>query len=64
MKQPRRGSQPEEGREEVFSASGIPIKSLYKASDLAEFDHDRDLGLPGAQPFTRGVYQKMYRRRL
>jgi methylmalonyl-CoA mutase N-terminal domain/subunit len=64
VRQAQKGSQPEEGREEVFSASGIPIKTLYTASDLAAFDHDTDLGLPGAQPFTRGVYQEMYRRRL
>jgi methylmalonyl-CoA mutase N-terminal domain/subunit len=39
---------------------------LYTPSDLADrgFDYDRDLGLPGQYPFTRGIYPGMYRDRL
>ncbi len=39
---------------------------LYDASTLAAlgFDPDRDLGLPGEPPFTRGVQPNMYRGRL
>ena len=34
------------------------------ADDLEAFDPDRDLGLPGTFPFTRGIQPTMYRGRL
>ena len=37
---------------------------LYTPSDLKDFDPERDLGLPGQYPFTRGPYENMYRGRL
>jgi len=44
--------------------SQIEVKAVYRASDLTGFDPERDLGEPGAYPFTRGVYPNMYRGRL
>ena len=46
--------------------SGIPIAPLYSPETLAAggFDPARDLGEPGAFPFTRGAYPTMYRGRL
>jgi methylmalonyl-CoA mutase N-terminal domain/subunit len=44
--------------------SGIEIKPLYTDADLAEWDAEEELGLPGGAPFTRGVYPSMYRGRL
>jgi len=44
--------------------SGEPLKPLFTPEDLAGFDHDRDIGLPGEYPFVRGVYPTMYRGRL
>ena len=44
--------------------SGIPIKAVYTRDDLAGWDPDRELGLPGRFPYTRGVHAEMYRRRL
>jgi methylmalonyl-CoA mutase, N-terminal domain len=44
--------------------AGIEIRPLYGPSDLEGFDPQRDLGLPGEAPFTRGVYPTMYRGRL
>ncbi len=44
--------------------SGIPIKPLYSAADLADWDAAEQLGLPGQPPYTRGVYESMYRGRL
>jgi methylmalonyl-CoA mutase N-terminal domain/subunit len=44
--------------------SGIEIRPLYTAGDLAGWDPDTQLGLPGEAPFTRGVYPSMYRGRL
>ncbi len=49
---------------ELFSTmSGIENDPLYTAADV-DLDYDRDLGYPGAYPFTRGVYPSMYRGRL
>ncbi|HVL99515.1 MAG TPA: methylmalonyl-CoA mutase family protein [Egibacteraceae bacterium] len=45
------------------TASGIPAKAVYRPDD-APLDYDRDLGDPGAYPFTRGVHASMYRGRL
>jgi methylmalonyl-CoA mutase N-terminal domain/subunit len=44
--------------------SGMEIERLYGPESLAEFDPQRDLGVPGAFPYTRGVYPTMYRGRL
>jgi methylmalonyl-CoA mutase N-terminal domain/subunit len=43
--------------------SGLPVEPLY-SPDNVEIDYERDLGSPGAYPFTRGVYPSMYRGRL
>src|SRR5918996_1475212 len=52
-------------REALFETiSGHPIDPLYTAESIDELDPDRDLGYPGAYPFTRGVYPSMYRGRL
>lgn len=49
---------------ELFSTiSGIENDPLY-TPDNVELDYERDLGFPGAYPFTRGVYPSMYRGRL
>jgi len=43
--------------------SGIEVEPLYSSADV-EVDYDRDLGTPGSYPYTRGVYESMYRGRL
>ena len=43
--------------------SGLPVREVYRAGEVG-LDPDRDLGEPGAFPFTRGVYPNMYRGRL
>jgi len=45
------------------SPSGLPIAPVYRPDD-ARLDYARDLGDPGAFPFTRGVQPTMYRGRL
>src|SRR5437764_3129268 len=45
------------------SPSGLPIEPVYRPDD-ADLDYARDLGDPGAFPFTRGVQPTMYRGRL
>src|SRR6188472_4549685 len=42
--------------------SGIEIRPLY--DEVEGLDTERDLGVPGRPPFTRGVYPSMYRGRL
>src|SRR5213596_690822 len=44
--------------------SGIEIRPIYGPADAGAFDPERDLGEPGAPPFTRGIYPTMYRGRL
>lgn len=44
--------------------SNIEIKEFYTPDDLNNFDYWRDLGKPGEYPFTRGVYETMYRGRV
>jgi methylmalonyl-CoA mutase N-terminal domain/subunit len=46
------------------TSSGIEIQSVYRSSDLTDFQEERDLGPPGEYPFTRGVHPTMYRGRL
>ena len=51
-------------RKKVFySDSGIELKDVYAADDLARdnFDPGKDLGHPGEFPYTRGIYPSMYR---
>ena len=46
------------------TTSGHPIRRLYSEADLAGWDPERDLGLPGVPPYTRGIHPTMYRTRL
>jgi methylmalonyl-CoA mutase N-terminal domain/subunit len=43
--------------------SGVEVEPLYTA-ERAPVDYEQDLGSPGEFPFTRGVYESMYRGRL
>ncbi len=52
-----------ERKERFVTSSGIELKNHYTPQDVA-LDYDRDLGNPGQYPFTRGVYETMYRGRL
>ena len=44
--------------------SGAPVERLYTPADVADLDYERDLGLPGRYPFTRGVHPTGYRGKL
>ncbi|MDY7037297.1 MAG: acyl-CoA mutase large subunit family protein [Thermodesulfobacteriota bacterium] len=46
------------------TASGIPLKNVYMAEDIERIGLEEECGLPGEYPFTRGIYQNMYRGRL
>src|ERR1700730_15470411 len=49
---------------EFTTISGHPIERLYTQADLSEWDAERDLGVPGEPPYTRGIHPSMYRARL
>ncbi len=61
---PARREPPREATADSKTLSGTPLKLLYTPVDIASLDYDRDLGLPGEFPFTRGPYPTMYRSRL
>lgn len=49
--------------EVTTTPAGIPIEEVYTPEHIKDLDYDRDLGLPGKFPMTRGVYPNMYRGR-
>jgi methylmalonyl-CoA mutase, N-terminal domain len=59
MATPRRAPEPPP-EPERSTISGIPYEPLYSPANVA-VDYDRDLGDPGRFPYTRGVYETMYR---
>jgi len=52
-----------ERKKEFTTVSGLPVKRAYWPWDLEGWDPEKDLGLPGSYPFTRGVQPTMYRGR-
>ncbi len=52
----------EKGKASINPETGI--KDCYTPKDIEGFDYTSELGIPGEYPFTRGIYPKMYRRRL
>ena len=62
---PRPALESQRERAERFTTlSGIEVARLYGPRDVAGLDQERDLGLPGSYPFTRGIHPTMYRGRL
>jgi methylmalonyl-CoA mutase, N-terminal domain len=57
------GAAPERQGELFSTISGIENEPLHTAR-AGPVDYERDLGYPGAYPFTRGIYPSMYRGRL
>ncbi len=55
---------PETGDTTRHTDSGIEVRNLYTAADLAGWNPASELGEPGGYPFTRGVQPDMYRGRL
>src|SRR6056297_2403745 len=42
---------------------GQTVDPLYTPDDVSDLDYGEDLGFPGEDPYTRGVYPTMYRGR-
>ena len=53
-----------ERKPEFSTFGGRAVDPLYTGDDLAGREPDKDLGYPGAAPYTRGVQPTMYRGRL
>ncbi len=53
-----------ERMKKFMTTSSVPVKRLYTPLDIGEMDYERDLGMPGEFPYTRGVHSTMYRGRL
>jgi methylmalonyl-CoA mutase N-terminal domain/subunit len=53
-------------RKEQFTTDteGTEVNRLYTPADVADLDYTDDLGFPGREPYTRGVYSTGYRGRL
>jgi methylmalonyl-CoA mutase N-terminal domain/subunit len=53
-------------RKEPFTTDtgGQEVDPLYTPDDIAETEYDEDIGFPGEEPYTRGVYSTMHRGRL
>ncbi|MCE5197148.1 MAG: methylmalonyl-CoA mutase family protein [Negativicutes bacterium] len=45
------------------NTSGFEVKRAYTPLDVQELDYNRDLGMPGEYPYTRGVQPTLYRGR-
>ena len=53
-----------ERQPEFITASSEPVERVYTPEDVADLDYERDLGMPGEYPFTRGIHATMYRGRV
>ena len=47
-----------------MTASGRPVRRVYEPAGIPDVDYERDLGSPGAYPFTRGIHPTGYRGKL
>jgi methylmalonyl-CoA mutase N-terminal domain/subunit len=48
-------------RDNLMTTSSVPVNRIYTPQDNESLDYSRDIGLPGAYPYTRGVQPTMYR---
>ena len=53
-----------ERQDKFITTSSEEIERLYTPASIPDFDYERDLGLPGEYPFTRGVHPTMHRGKL
>jgi methylmalonyl-CoA mutase N-terminal domain/subunit len=53
-------------RKEEFTTDtgGQEVDRLYTPNDVSDLDYREDVGFPGEEPYTRGVYPTMHRGRL
>jgi methylmalonyl-CoA mutase N-terminal domain/subunit len=54
---------PPSSEKTVETTSGIPVEPFYRPEDTTALAYPKDIGDPGAFPYTRGIYRNMYRER-
>ncbi len=47
-----------------MSVAGREVRRIYDPTDVSALDYERDLGVPGEPPFTRGIHATGYRGKL
>ncbi|MBX0294662.1 methylmalonyl-CoA mutase family protein [Haloarcula nitratireducens] len=52
-----------ERRDRFATVSNLEVDRLYTPLDVSDIDYEDDVGFPGEEPYTRGVYPTMYRGR-
>ncbi|EMA18738.1 methylmalonyl-CoA mutase family protein [Haloarcula argentinensis] len=52
-----------ERKKRFATVSNLDVDRLYTPRDVDDLDYEEDIGFPGEEPFTRGVYPTMYRGR-
>ena len=52
-----------ERNDRFATVSNVAVDRLYTPTDIAEIDYLDDIGFPGEEPYTRGVYPTMHRGR-
>jgi methylmalonyl-CoA mutase N-terminal domain/subunit len=53
-----------ERQDDFITASSESIERIYTPLEIENLDYERDLGMPGEYPYTRGVHATMHRGRL
>jgi methylmalonyl-CoA mutase N-terminal domain/subunit len=53
-----------ERQKKFITTSSEPINRVYTPLDVADLNYERDLGLPGEYPYTRGVHPTLHRGKL
>ena len=59
-----KGGEQKKNVRDAYTSFGKGVKVFYEPDDLSGLNYQRDLGDPGAYPFTRGIYPTMYRSQL
>lgn len=53
-----------ERKKQFLTTSSESINRIYTPLDVAHIDYEKDLGMPGEYPFTRGVHPTLHRSKL
>ena len=53
-----------ERQKKFITTSSEPVNRLYTPLDVPGLDYEKDLGLPGEYPYTRGVHPTLHRGKL
>ncbi len=53
-----------ERKKQFLTTSSEPINRIYTPLDVAHIDYEKDMGMPGEYPFTRGVHPTLHRSKL